>query len=204
MSLAAKSVSGKILAIFFPIMAFVAMGFDHVVANMFFLPAAICAGVPDLGWGDALLNWLFAGVGNLVGAVVFVATSYWYLFLKDQPEQRPRRAGAGRARLSDSPRIRSAACVRSRTCILVSTWETWFCTVFRLSPSSRAISGLLARRRPARAPRASRAVRSERVPATRTAAAAPAAPPRRPNTAPPAAHRRSPTATSSWAAPLST
>ncbi|MCW2846154.1 MAG: formate/nitrite transporter [Marmoricola sp.] len=85
MSLAATSVSGKILAIFFPIMAFVAMGFDHVVANMFFLPAAIFAGVPGLGWGDVLLNWLLAGVGNLVGAVIFVATSYWYLFLKDQP-----------------------------------------------------------------------------------------------------------------------
>jgi formate/nitrite transporter len=87
MSLAARSVSGKILAIFFPIMAFVAMGFDHVVANMFFLPAAIFAGVPHLGWGDVLLNWLFAGVGNLVGAVVFVSTSYWYLFLKDRPAE---------------------------------------------------------------------------------------------------------------------
>ena len=87
MSLAAKSVSGKILAIFFPIMAFVAMGFDHVVANMFFLPAAIFAGMPDLTWGDVLLNWLFAGAGNLVGAVVFVSTSYWYLFLKDQPDK---------------------------------------------------------------------------------------------------------------------
>jgi len=86
MSLAATSVSGKILAIFFPIMAFVAMGFDHVVANMFFLPAAIFAGVPGLGWGDVLLNWLIAGIGNLVGAVIFVATSYWYLFLKDDPE----------------------------------------------------------------------------------------------------------------------
>jgi formate/nitrite transporter len=86
MSLAARSVSGKILAIFFPIMAFVAMGFDHVVANMFFLPAAIFVGVPHLGWGDVLLNWLFAGVGNLVGAVVFVSTSYWYLFLRDEPE----------------------------------------------------------------------------------------------------------------------
>jgi formate/nitrite transporter FocA (FNT family) len=32
-------------------------------------------------------NWLLAGVGNLVGAVVFVATSYWYLFLKDQPDK---------------------------------------------------------------------------------------------------------------------
>jgi formate transporter len=87
MSLAATSVSGKILAIFFPIMAFVAMGFDHVVANMFFLPAAIFAGVPGLNWGDVLLNWLLAGTGNLVGAVVFVSTSYWYLFLKDTPEE---------------------------------------------------------------------------------------------------------------------
>nr|WP_241037550.1 formate/nitrite transporter family protein [Blastococcus litoris] len=86
MSLAAQSVSGKILAVFFPVMAFVAMGFDHVVANMFFVPAAIFAGVPDIGWGDALYNWLLAGAGNLVGAVVFVATSYWYLFLKDHPE----------------------------------------------------------------------------------------------------------------------
>jgi formate transporter len=91
MSLAARSVSGKILAIFFPIMAFVAMGFDHVVANMFFLPAAIFVGVPHLGWGDVLANWLFAGLGNLVGAVVFVATSYWYLFLRDSPDTPTRR-----------------------------------------------------------------------------------------------------------------
>jgi formate/nitrite transporter FocA (FNT family) len=54
---------------------------------MFFLPAAIFAGVPGLGWGDVLLNWLLAGTGNLVGAVLFVATSYWYLFLKDTPEE---------------------------------------------------------------------------------------------------------------------
>jgi formate/nitrite transporter len=87
MSLAAQSVSGKILAVFFPVMAFVAMGFDHVVANMFFIPAGIWAGVPGVGWDDALYNWLLAGAGNLVGAVVFVGTSYWYLFLKDQPEK---------------------------------------------------------------------------------------------------------------------
>jgi formate transporter len=87
MTLAATSVSGKILAIFFPIMAFVAMGFDHVVANMFFLPTAIFADVPGIGWDEALGNWLLAGAGNLVGAVVFVATSYWYLFLKDVPDE---------------------------------------------------------------------------------------------------------------------
>src|SRR3954465_2131427 len=48
MALAAEDVAGKILAIFFPVMAFVALGFDHVVANMFFLPAAIFAGVPGV------------------------------------------------------------------------------------------------------------------------------------------------------------
>ena len=98
MSLAATSVSGKVLAIFFPIMAFVAMGFDHVVANMFFLPAAIFAGVPDVGWGDAVFNWLLAGLGNLVGAVVFVATSYWYLFLRDQPDKTASTEGEDAAR----------------------------------------------------------------------------------------------------------
>jgi formate/nitrite transporter len=88
-SLAAQSVAGKVLGIFFPIMAFVAMGFDHVVANMFFLPAAIFAGVPEIGWDDTLRNWLFALLGNLVGAVVFVSTSYWYLFLRDEPAEQP-------------------------------------------------------------------------------------------------------------------
>src|SRR3954452_5756037 len=87
MALGAEDVAGKVLAIFFPIMAFVAMGFDHVVANMFFLPAAIFAGVPDIGWGDVVGDWVLAGVGNLVGAVIFVATSYWYLFLRGKPEQ---------------------------------------------------------------------------------------------------------------------
>jgi formate/nitrite transporter len=90
MSLGSEQISGKILATFFPIMAFVAMGFDHVVANMFFLPAAIWAGVPDLGWLDVGRNWSLAFVGNLVGAVVFVGSSYWYLYLKDQPEDATR------------------------------------------------------------------------------------------------------------------
>jgi formate transporter len=98
MSLASTSVSGKIIAIFFPVMAFVAMGFDHVVANMFFLPAATFAGVSGIGVQDWLWNWLLAGAGNLVGAVVFVATSYWYLFLRDQPEKTtPAREPAERA-----------------------------------------------------------------------------------------------------------
>jgi formate transporter len=86
MALGATDIAGKILAIFFPIMAFVAMGFDHVIANMFFLPAAIFAGVGDVTWGDALHNWLFAGLGNLVGASVFVAGAYWYLYARPGDE----------------------------------------------------------------------------------------------------------------------
>ena len=94
MALAAQDVAGKIAAIFFPIMGFVAMGFDHVVANMFFLPAAIFAGVPEIGWGDALHNWLFAGLGNLVGAAVFVAGAYWYLYAREE-EGEPEPSGGG-------------------------------------------------------------------------------------------------------------
>jgi formate/nitrite transporter len=83
MALSAEDVAGKVLAIFFPIMAFVALGFDHVIANMFFLPAAIFAHVPGIDWGDALKNWVFAFLGNFVGAAVFVASAYWYLYARD-------------------------------------------------------------------------------------------------------------------------
>jgi formate/nitrite transporter len=92
MSLAATSVSGKILAIFFPIMAFVAMGFDHVVANMFFLPAAIFSHVPGITWGHTLENWAFAFLGNAVGAGVFVATMYWYIYGRPTPGEAARGA----------------------------------------------------------------------------------------------------------------
>ena len=93
MSLSAEDVAGKILAIFFPIITFVAMGFDHVVANMLFLPAAIFADL-DLNWWDAVHDWIFAVVGNLVGAVIFVSGAYWYLYARPE-EQRPDRASAG-------------------------------------------------------------------------------------------------------------
>ena len=93
MSLAAEDIGGKILAIFFPITAFVALGFDHVVANMFFLPAALWAGTPGFGWGDILGNWVFAALGNAVGGVVFVALAYWFLYLRDDPAT-PGAAGA--------------------------------------------------------------------------------------------------------------
>lgn len=100
LALSAEDVAGKILAIFFPIMAFVAMGFDHVVANMFFLPAAIFAGV-DLTWWDTAQNWFWAFWGNLVGAAVFVTGAYWFLYERDtgaptepQPGDEPHEGGS--------------------------------------------------------------------------------------------------------------
>jgi len=86
LALSANDTSGKILGIFFPILAFVAIGFDHVVANMFFLPAAIFANVPGIGWGDVLNNWLWAFLGKLVGAAVFVSTAYWFMYLRGTPD----------------------------------------------------------------------------------------------------------------------
>jgi formate/nitrite transporter len=107
MALGAEDIAGKILAIFFPIMAFVAIGFDHVVANMFFLPAAIFAHVDGITWGDAIHNWIFAFLGNLVGAGLFVAGSYYYLYGRD----------ADPAEAGDAPsngRARSATAASSR------------------------------------------------------------------------------------------
>jgi formate/nitrite transporter len=89
MAIGADDIGGKILAIFFPIMGFVAMGFDHVVANMFFLPAAIFADVDGITWGDALHNWVFAFAGNLVGAAVFVAGFYYYLYGRGHTDASP-------------------------------------------------------------------------------------------------------------------
>jgi formate/nitrite transporter len=105
-AMSADSTSGKILGIFFPIMAFVAIGFDHVVANMFFLPAAIFAEVPGIGWADALNNWLWAFLGNLVGAAIFVSSAYWFLYLRDSDDEdeaapsgaEPEQAQAGNGR----------------------------------------------------------------------------------------------------------
>src|SRR3954469_9210326 len=85
MAMSAEDVGGKVLAIFFPIMAFVAMGFDHVVANMFFIPAAIFAHVPGIDWLDALKNWLFAFLRNLVGGAGFGAGAPSSLSGRDAP-----------------------------------------------------------------------------------------------------------------------
>lgn len=80
MAYGAQTIGGKILAIWFPIMAFVAIGFQHVVANMFVIPAAIFAGY--FTWGDWFGNFVPVLLGNIVGAFLFVSLAYWYTYIR--------------------------------------------------------------------------------------------------------------------------
>ncbi|GIO42121.1 MULTISPECIES: formate/nitrite transporter family protein [Paenibacillus] len=81
LSYGADNMSGKILGIWFPTMAFVAIGFQHVVANMFLIPAAIFEGY--YSWGEYLINFVPVWLGNLTGGALFVAGAYWLAYLKD-------------------------------------------------------------------------------------------------------------------------
>lgn len=74
----ARSFGGKVLGIWFPTMAFVAIGFQHVVANMFLLPAAVFAGA--IGWGDLIGNLVPVWLGNYAGGALFVACAYWFVY----------------------------------------------------------------------------------------------------------------------------
>ncbi|MBX5467743.1 MAG: formate/nitrite transporter family protein [Firmicutes bacterium] len=81
LAIGARDVISKIVGIWFPIMAFVAIGFQHVVANMFFIPAAIFVGA-HITWGQAFGELAGAFIGNLIGAWLFVATAYWMVYLR--------------------------------------------------------------------------------------------------------------------------
>ncbi|MCK6075799.1 formate/nitrite transporter family protein [Paenibacillus silvae] len=80
LSYAADTMSGKILGIWFPTMAFVAIGFQHVVANMFLIPAAIFEG--HYTWGQYVMNFIPVWLGNLTGGALFVAAAYWMVYLR--------------------------------------------------------------------------------------------------------------------------
>ena len=95
-----KSTQGKILAIIFPITAFVAAGFEHSVANMYFIPMGILlknAGDPvlwdliqaspeqfqALNWSSYLVkNLLPVTIGNIIGGGLFVGLAYWFIYLR--------------------------------------------------------------------------------------------------------------------------
>ena len=78
--MAAKDTTGKIFAIWLPVMAFVAMGFEHSIANMYFIPLAIFEGA-DITWTTFIVkNLIPATLGNIVGGAIFVGMFYGYLY----------------------------------------------------------------------------------------------------------------------------
>lgn len=84
MGYAAKDITGKCIAIWIPVMLFVTLGYEHSIANMFFIPAAIYSGA-DISWIDFIVrNLIPATLGNLVGGAILVGCVYWYLYLKEK------------------------------------------------------------------------------------------------------------------------
>lgn len=82
MGYAAKDIAGKCIGIWIPVMLFVTLGYEHSIANMFFIPAAIYSGA-DIAWGNFLAGNLFpATLGNIVGGAGLVGCVYWLLYLK--------------------------------------------------------------------------------------------------------------------------
>jgi formate/nitrite transporter len=99
MSYSARSTLDKIAVIIFPISAFVAAGFEHSVANMYFIPYALfikafdpafvsgiagkVAALDSLTWSSFLLNNLLpVTIGNIIGGSILVAVIYWAAFLR--------------------------------------------------------------------------------------------------------------------------
>jgi len=88
-SFAAKDVAGKVIGIFFPIMLFVVSGFEHSVANMYYLTAGLFTSsaygiaADTLNWGNALLgNLLPVTIGNIIGGGVVVGLGYGLAYRK--------------------------------------------------------------------------------------------------------------------------
>lgn len=80
LALATDDLAGKMLGIWFPIMTFVTLGFEHSVANMFFIPLGMINGAAvDVGQ-FLLSNLLPVTLGNIVGGAIFVAAAYCWCY----------------------------------------------------------------------------------------------------------------------------
>ncbi len=81
LAMSAKSSGAKMFGCWFPVMAFVALGYEHSIANMFFIPCGILEGADISTWDMAWKNLLPATLGNIVGGAVFVGCVHTYLYL---------------------------------------------------------------------------------------------------------------------------
>jgi formate transporter len=98
LTFSARSTVDKIAAIIFPITAFVAAGFEHSVANMYFIPIGLLIKdfdptfvssneliLPALTWKNFLMNNLLpVTIGNIIGGSLLVAIVYWAIFLRQR------------------------------------------------------------------------------------------------------------------------
>ena len=84
---AAHSVTDKILAIVFPIAAFVALGFEHSIANAYLIPAGYLAGADSVDLTGFIANMIPVTVGNIVGGSVGVALVYWVVYGRREKQQ---------------------------------------------------------------------------------------------------------------------
>jgi formate/nitrite transporter len=104
----AEEVAGKVLALFFPITAFVASGFDHCIANQFFFPVGMLLGA-NVSIGNMFFKLLAATLGNVLGGGFFVGAVYWYCFEEMSHSQQLKR------------KIRVGASARKRASLLRSS-----------------------------------------------------------------------------------
>ncbi len=82
LGLASRGTGGKMLGLWWPVMCFVAIGFEHSIANMFYIPSGIFQGA-DVSWSSCFRdNLIPATLGNIVGGAFFVGTLYWYVYAR--------------------------------------------------------------------------------------------------------------------------
>jgi len=85
LAMAGRSVIDRIIAIIFPITAFVAAGFEHCIANMYFVPLAIFSSTPGVTWSGFITdNLIPVTLGNFVGGAVLVGLVYWIIYRRDK------------------------------------------------------------------------------------------------------------------------
>lgn len=73
-----KSVPGKVLACWWPIMAFVALGMEHIVVNMFFLLVGKALGAPISGMDMVFWDFLPVTIGNIIGGGFFIGSLFYF------------------------------------------------------------------------------------------------------------------------------
>ena len=96
-AMVSTSTSGKIMAMWMPILIFFYMGFEHSIVNMFLFPIGILLGA-DFTWGDYFLyNEIPTVIGNLVGGLTFVGAMLYSTYYKTSPSRDVKRATAKRA-----------------------------------------------------------------------------------------------------------